>query len=84
LSGIVQVKAAIASLKVIDDLPMPPDVTWTPEMDMLDWLGGFFGFQVFTLTLIWSKSYYFCVGFNILSFFLKFEILINKRYVFAL
>jgi callose synthase len=52
LSGIVQVKAAIASLKVIDDLPMPPDVTWTPEMDMLDWLGGFFGFQVFTLTLI--------------------------------
>jgi hypothetical protein len=52
LSGIVQVKAAIASLKVIDDLLMPPDVTWTLDMDMLDWLGGFFGFQVFILTVI--------------------------------
>jgi len=43
------VKAAITSLKLIEDLIMPPDVFWTPDMDMLDWLGSFFGFQVFTL-----------------------------------
>jgi hypothetical protein len=52
LSGIVQVKVAIASLKVNDDLFMPPDVTWTLDIDMLDWLGGFFGFQVFILSVI--------------------------------
>lgn len=45
-------KAAIASLKVIDDLLMPPDVTWTLDMDMLDWLGGFFGFQ----TVLWQRT----------------------------
>ena len=39
-------KAAIAALKVIDDLPQPPGAVWTPDTDMLDWLGGFFGFQV--------------------------------------
>lgn len=50
--GHVQVKAAITSLKLIEDLPMPPDVAWKPEMDMLDWLGGFFGFQVYTMTPI--------------------------------
>ncbi|KAG0619713.1 hypothetical protein M758_4G159300 [Ceratodon purpureus] len=40
-----EVKAAIAALKVIDDLPQPPGAVWTPDTDMLDWLGGFFGFQ---------------------------------------
>ena len=44
-------KAAITSLKLIEDLFVPPDVAWTPDMDMLDWLGGFFGFQVYTMAL---------------------------------
>lgn len=73
-------KAAVASLKVIEDLPMPPGVEWNPDMDMLDWLGGFFGFQVYTLTLISVKSPCFFVGFDTLAYFQKFEILINKRH----
>jgi len=45
------VKAAITSLKMIEDLIMPPDLVWTSDtnMDMMDWLGSFFGFQVSTL-----------------------------------
>ena len=82
--GLVQVKAAIASLKVIDDLPMPPDVAWTPAMDMLDWLGGFFGFQVFTPALFSVEFLCVCCGFSCLAYFLKFEVLINKHHACSL
>ncbi|XP_024361867.1 callose synthase 12 isoform X2 [Physcomitrium patens] len=41
-----EVKAAMRALQEVDRLPVPPDLRrWTPESDMLDWLGGFFGFQ---------------------------------------
>lgn len=44
---VLQVKAAMRALQEVDRLPVPPDLRrWTPESDMLDWLGGFFGFQV--------------------------------------
>lgn len=44
--GFIQVQAAVIALKQTDELPMPPGVDWSPDLDMLDWLGGFFGFQV--------------------------------------
>lgn len=59
-------RAAIASLKVIDDLPMPPGVAWSPDMDMLDWLGSFFGFQVYTLNTYFGEVYCFCADFLLL------------------
>ena len=42
----------MTSLKSIEGLSVPPDVVWTRDMDMLDWLGGFFGFQVYSMALI--------------------------------
>jgi hypothetical protein len=50
------VKAAMTSLKSIEGLSVPPDVVWTRDMDMLDWLGGFFGFQVYSMALIELKG----------------------------
>lgn len=57
-SWYVQVTAAINSLKLIDDLPMPPGVAWSPDMDMLDWLGLFFGFQVWLILVTKSLFNY--------------------------
>ncbi|KAF9588439.1 hypothetical protein IFM89_010198 [Coptis chinensis] len=40
-----EVRAATAALKTVGDLRKPPYVIWTDGMDLLDWLGIFFGFQ---------------------------------------
>ncbi|GAB4824930.1 Callose synthase 12 [Ancistrocladus abbreviatus] len=40
-----EVRAAAGSLGAVGDLRKPPFVQWLPQMDLLDWLGHFFGFQ---------------------------------------
>ncbi|XWS53985.1 hypothetical protein CRYUN_Cryun10bG0048600 [Craigia yunnanensis] len=40
-----EVRAAISSLHAVGDLRKPPYSQWLPSMDLLDWLGLFFGFQ---------------------------------------
>lgn len=42
-----EVRAAVNALKAVGDLPHPPSdvIPWESGMDMLDWLGVFFGFQ---------------------------------------
>ncbi|GMH12090.1 hypothetical protein Nepgr_013931 [Nepenthes gracilis] len=40
-----EVRAASAALRAVGDLRKPPFVQWLPHMDLLDWLGHFFGFQ---------------------------------------
>eukprot|EP00249_Psilotum_nudum_P024934 c29326_g1_i1 orf=153-1502(+) len=40
-----EVRAAVAALQSVGDLSPPPNIEWRPGMDMLDWLGAFFGFQ---------------------------------------
>ncbi|KAK3006725.1 hypothetical protein RJ639_017178 [Escallonia herrerae] len=40
-----EVRAAAAALRAVGDLRRPPFVQWRPHMDLLDWLGAFFGFQ---------------------------------------
>ncbi|KAF5188382.1 Callose synthase [Thalictrum thalictroides] len=40
-----EVRAATAALKTVGDLRKPPYVVWRDGMDLLDWLGIFFGFQ---------------------------------------
>lgn len=62
---------------------MHPDVAWTPDMDMLDWLGAFFGFQVCALTFILMKSYSFCADYNTRAL-LSYAGSFNKQAPFAL
>ncbi|KAJ4981755.1 hypothetical protein NE237_032592 [Protea cynaroides] len=40
-----EVRAAAAALRTVGDLRKPPFVDWRDGMDLLDWLGAFFGFQ---------------------------------------
>ncbi|KAJ4977083.1 hypothetical protein NE237_002189 [Protea cynaroides] len=40
-----EVRAAEAALRSVGDLRKPPFVEWRDDMDLLDWLGFFFGFQ---------------------------------------
>lgn len=40
-----EVRAAAAALRTVGDLPKPPFMPWSSNMDLLDWLGFFFGFQ---------------------------------------
>lgn len=40
-----EVRAATAALKTVGDLRKPPFYPWASHMDLLDWLGAFFGFQ---------------------------------------
>ncbi|XVF63100.1 hypothetical protein PTKIN_Ptkin09bG0061700 [Pterospermum kingtungense] len=41
-----EICVAISSLlRAVGDLRKPPDCQWLPSMDLLDWLGLFFGFQ---------------------------------------
>ncbi|CAK9171086.1 unnamed protein product [Ilex paraguariensis] len=40
-----EVRAAAAALRSVGDLRKPPFTPWHPHMDLLDWLGAFFGFQ---------------------------------------
>ncbi|KAI9091224.1 hypothetical protein K1719_028288 [Acacia pycnantha] len=40
-----EVRAAAAALRAVGDLRKPPFTQWLPNMDLLDWLGLFFGFQ---------------------------------------
>ncbi|GAV88560.1 Glucan_synthase domain-containing protein/FKS1_dom1 domain-containing protein [Cephalotus follicularis] len=40
-----EVRAAASALHAVGDLRKPPFLQWTPHMDLLDWLGSFFGFQ---------------------------------------
>ncbi|XP_042519046.1 callose synthase 12 [Macadamia integrifolia] len=40
-----EVRAAAAALRTVGDLRKPPFVVWHDGMDLLDWLGAFFGFQ---------------------------------------
>ncbi|KAK1275515.1 Callose synthase 12 [Acorus gramineus] len=40
-----EVRAAAAALRAVGELRPPPFVQWTASMDLLDWLGSFFGFQ---------------------------------------
>jgi hypothetical protein len=40
-----EVQAAIAALRAVGELSIPPELRWNPEMDLLDWLGALFGFQ---------------------------------------
>ncbi|XP_058095823.1 callose synthase 12 [Magnolia sinica] len=40
-----EVRAAAAALRAVGDLRKPPFVAWRDGMDLLDWLGAFFGFQ---------------------------------------
>ncbi|KAK4783366.1 hypothetical protein SAY86_007740 [Trapa natans] len=39
-----EVRAAAAALRLVDDL-RKPSVQWTADMDLMDWVGYFFGFQ---------------------------------------
>jgi hypothetical protein len=47
----LQVQAAIAALRAVGDLSIPPELMWNPDMDLLDWLGALFGFQVRVLPI---------------------------------
>ncbi|XP_039002059.1 callose synthase 12-like isoform X1 [Hibiscus syriacus] len=40
-----QVHTVVSSLQAVGDLQKPPFHPWLPSMDLLDWLGMFFGFQ---------------------------------------
>ena len=40
-----EVRAAHAALQVVGELPRP-EMPWRGGMDLLDWLGAFFGFQI--------------------------------------
>ncbi|GFZ05671.1 glucan synthase-like 5 [Actinidia rufa] len=40
-----EVRAAAAALRAVGDLRKPPFTPWRDHMDLLDWLGAFFGFQ---------------------------------------
>ncbi|PKI69450.1 hypothetical protein CRG98_010153, partial [Punica granatum] len=40
-----EVRAVAAALRLVDDLRKPPFVQWMPDMDLMDWVGHFFGFQ---------------------------------------
>ncbi|XAR55506.1 1,3-beta-glucan synthase [Bertholletia excelsa] len=40
-----EVRAAAAALLAVGDLRRPPFTPWHEHMDLLDWLGAFFGFQ---------------------------------------
>ena len=40
-----EVRAAAAALRAVGDLRRPPFGQWRPNMDLLDWLALFFGFQ---------------------------------------
>ncbi|XP_031124227.1 callose synthase 11-like [Ipomoea triloba] len=40
-----EVRSAAAALRFVGDLRKPPFVAWRDSMDLLDWLGIFFGFQ---------------------------------------
>ncbi|KAL7000400.1 Callose synthase 12 [Sarracenia purpurea var. burkii] len=40
-----EVRAAAAALRAVGDLRRPPFTPWHDHMDLLDWLGAFFGFQ---------------------------------------
>eukprot|EP01018_Ginkgo_biloba_P014079 Gb_29725 [translate_table: standard] len=40
-----EVRAAATALKSVRELRKPPSVQWNADMDLLDWLGAFFGFQ---------------------------------------
>ncbi|KAF8409240.1 hypothetical protein HHK36_005314 [Tetracentron sinense] len=41
----LEVRAVAAALRAVGDLRKPPFVAWRDPMDILDWLGAFFGFQ---------------------------------------
>ncbi|XP_057544238.1 callose synthase 11-like [Amaranthus tricolor] len=43
--GYPEVRAATAALRHVEDLRKPPFHTWRDNLDLLDWLGLFFGFQ---------------------------------------
>jgi hypothetical protein len=51
VSFFLQVQAAIAALRAVGELSIPPELRWNPEMDLLDWLGALFGFQVRVLPI---------------------------------
>ncbi|GMH15848.1 hypothetical protein Nepgr_017689 [Nepenthes gracilis] len=40
-----EVRAVASALRSVDDLRKPPFYTWNEGLDLLDWLGLFFGFQ---------------------------------------
>ncbi|MCE0481523.1 Callose synthase 11 [Datura stramonium] len=40
-----EVRAASAALRAVGDLRLPPFMPWRDTMDLMDWLGLFFGFQ---------------------------------------
>ncbi|XP_010919535.1 callose synthase 12 [Elaeis guineensis] len=40
-----EVRAAMAALRTVGELRKPPFVRWHDGLDLLDWLGAFFGFQ---------------------------------------
>uniref|UniRef100_A0AAU6MVC9 1,3-beta-glucan synthase n=1 Tax=Paeonia lactiflora TaxID=35924 RepID=A0AAU6MVC9_PAELC len=40
-----EIRAVTAALHTVGDLRKPPFVRWSDQMDILDWLGAFFGFQ---------------------------------------
>ncbi|XP_016499988.2 callose synthase 11-like [Nicotiana tabacum] len=40
-----EVRAASAALRAVGDLRLPPFIQWRDTMDLMDWLGLFFGFQ---------------------------------------
>ncbi|PON49664.1 Glycosyl transferase [Parasponia andersonii] len=40
-----EVRAAAAALRAVGNLRKPPFAQWLPQMDLLDWLALFFGFQ---------------------------------------
>ncbi|PHU26445.1 Callose synthase 12 [Capsicum chinense] len=40
-----EVRAASAALRAVGDLRLPPFMPWRDSMDLMDWLGLFFGFQ---------------------------------------
>lgn len=47
-----QVRAAIAALQVVGDLRKPSNMSWTSNLDMLDWLCFTFGFQVTVISYL--------------------------------
>ncbi|XP_059663158.1 callose synthase 12-like [Cornus florida] len=40
-----EVRAAASALRAVGDLRRPPYTSWREDLDLLDWLGVFFGFQ---------------------------------------
>jgi hypothetical protein len=41
-----QVRGAVKALRSVGELRKPPNGEWRRDMDILDWLGRWFGFQV--------------------------------------